>query len=98
MSLRQRILRVREMDWDPSHWLRLAVLIMGRALRRLWGRDVMLYTGGVSFFIMLAVFPALAIGIGLYSLLADPNEVAHRGRGPGPADAVWRAGDLPGRT
>jgi membrane protein len=78
MSLRQRILDLREVDWDPSHWLRLALLIMGRALRRLWGRDVMLYTGGVSFFIMLAVFPALAIAIGLYSLLADPNGVAHQ--------------------
>ena len=31
----------------------------------------MLYTGGVSFFALLAVFPALAILIGLYSLLSD---------------------------
>ena len=96
MSLRQPIQRVREADWDPSHWLRLAVLITGRAMRRLWGRDVMLYTGGVSFFIMLAVFPALAIGIGLYSLLADPNEVAHQAEAlarlmPSGAQAIFQA-------
>jgi len=78
MSLRQRIQDLREVDWDPTHWARLALVIMGRALRRLWGRDVMLYVGGVSFFAMLAVFPGLAIGIGVYSLLADPNEVAHQ--------------------
>ena len=78
MSLRQRIRRLREIDWDPTHWLRLALLVTGRALRRLWGRDVMLYVGGVSFFAMLAIFPALAIGIGAYGLLADPGEVAHQ--------------------
>lgn len=96
MSLRERIQRVQAWDWDPSHWMRLAVLISGRALRRLWGRDVMLYTGGVSFFIMLAVFPALAIGIGLYSLLADPNEVAHQAEAlarlmPSGAQAIFQA-------
>jgi membrane protein len=42
-------------------WRRLAV----RAFARSWGRDVMLYTGGVSFFALLAVFPAIAILIGL---------------------------------
>ncbi len=78
MLLRQRIQRLREIEWDPAHWLRLALLVTGRALRRLWGRDVMLYTGGVSFFAMLAVFPGLAIAIGVYGLLADPNEVAHQ--------------------
>jgi len=78
MSLPQRIQHLRRIEWDPSHWLRLALLVTGRALRRLWGRDVMLYTGGVSFFAMLAVFPALAIGIGLYSFLVDPSEVAHQ--------------------
>lgn len=78
MSLQQRFQRLREIDWDPTHWLRLALLVTGRALSRLWGRDVMLYVGGVSFFAMLAVFPGLAIGIGVYGLLADPNEVAHQ--------------------
>jgi len=72
------IQRLRQMDWDPTHWLRLALLITGKALTRLWGRDVMLYVGGVSFFVMLAAFPGLAIMIGLYSLLADPTEAARQ--------------------
>jgi membrane protein len=50
-----------------------------RALVRLWGRDVMLFTGGVSFFVMLAIFPALAIMVGLYGLLADPAQAAREG-------------------
>lgn len=47
---------------SPPFWGRLAV----RAFTRSWGRDVMLYTGGVSFFALLAVFPAIAILIGIY--------------------------------
>ena len=39
----------------------------------------MLYTGGVSFFVMLAIFPALAILIGIYSLLSDPAQAAREG-------------------
>ncbi len=53
-----------------------SVSILGKALSRLWGRDVMLYVGGVSFFVMLAAFPGLAIGIGVYSVLADPAQMA----------------------
>jgi membrane protein len=71
--------RLKAVDWDPLHWLRLALQILGKALTRLWGRDVMLYNGGVSFFIMLAIFPALAITIGLYSLLADPAQAMREG-------------------
>jgi membrane protein len=48
-----------------------------RALGRLWGRDVMLYTGGVSFYAMLAGAPGLAILVSLYSLVSTP-EVAAR--------------------
>ncbi|WP_292258747.1 YihY/virulence factor BrkB family protein [Brevundimonas sp.] len=48
----------------PAFWGRMAV----RAFTRSWGRDVMLYTGGVSFFALLAVFPAIAILIGLYKI------------------------------
>jgi membrane protein len=48
----------------PAFWGRLAV----RAFTRSWGRDVMLYTGGVSFFALLAVFPAIAILIGVYKV------------------------------
>lgn len=66
-------------DWEPVHLLRLTLSVLGKALIRLWGRDVMLYTGGVSFFIMLAIFPALAIAMGLYSLMSDPTQVAAQG-------------------
>ncbi|WP_411288856.1 YihY/virulence factor BrkB family protein [Phenylobacterium sp.] len=71
--------RLRVIHWDPAHWARVSLQTFGKALARLWGRDVMLYTGGVSFFIMLAIFPALAILIGVYSLLADPIQAAQQG-------------------
>jgi membrane protein len=58
----------------------MGIRVFGRALTRLWGRDVMLYTGGVSFFALLAIFPALAILIGLYGLLADPAQAARAGQ------------------
>lgn len=71
--------RLRAIDWDPTHWVRTGLRIVGKALTRLWGRDVMLYTGGVSFFAMLAIFPALAILMGAYSLVADPAQAAIQG-------------------
>jgi membrane protein len=74
MSIGRGFQRLREVDWDPTHWARLALNLTGRALARLWGRDVMLYVGGVSFFVMLAVFPGLAIVIGLYGMLSDPSQ------------------------
>ncbi|WP_236611890.1 YihY/virulence factor BrkB family protein [Phenylobacterium zucineum] len=70
--------RLQSIDWDPAHWARTALTITGRALTRLWGRDVMLYTGGVSFFVMLAIFPALAILMGAYSLFFDPAQAARQ--------------------
>ena len=79
MNIFQLIRRFRARDLDPVHILRLSLAVFGKALSRLWGRDVMLYTGGVSFFIMLAIFPALAIAMGLYSLLSDPAQVAAQG-------------------
>ncbi len=79
MNLQRLIGRVRAADWDPLHAVRLLLVVTGRALTRMWGRDVMLYTGGASFFIMLAIFPALAIAMGLYSLLSDPTRVAEQG-------------------
>jgi membrane protein len=66
------------LDLNPAHWLMRGLAILGAALARLWGRDVMLYTGGVSFFAMMAIFPALAIVIGLYGMLADPTEAAQQ--------------------
>jgi membrane protein len=50
-------------------WAGLGLGVLRRALARLWGRDVMLYTGGVSFYALLAGFPGLAILVSLYSLL-----------------------------
>ena len=70
--------RLRDIDWDPLRRLRWAIAVFGKALARLWGRDVMLYVGGVSFFVMLAVFPGLAILVGVYSLLSDPNAAAQQ--------------------
>jgi membrane protein len=79
MAIRSSLKWLRQMDWDPVHALRVVIRTALRALVRLWGRDVMLFTGGVSFFVMLAIFPALAILIGLYSLLADPAQAAQEG-------------------
>jgi membrane protein len=50
--------------------------VIRRALGRLWGRDVMLYTGGVSFYAMLAGVPGLAILVSIYSLLSTPEAAA----------------------
>jgi membrane protein len=71
--------RFRLVDLDPIHWFRVGLSTFGRALSRLWGRDVMLYTGGVSFFALLAIFPALAILITVNSLLTDPTSAAKEG-------------------
>lgn len=71
--------RLRRVDLDPLHWLRVGLTTLGRALSRLWGRDVMLFTGGVSFFALLAIFPALAILITANSLLTDPVSAAREG-------------------
>ena len=79
MTFQGLIHRIRQHDWDLAHAARLCLTVLGKALARLWGRDVMLYTGGVSFFIMLAIFPAIAIVMGLYSLLSDPARVAEQG-------------------
>ena len=76
MAMQRMIGRLRAVHWDPLYWLRVSLQTLGRALTRLWGRDVMLYTGGASFFIMLAIFPALAILITVYSLLANPDQAA----------------------
>jgi len=57
---------------DPAHWLMASQRVLFKSLARLWGRNVMLYTGGVSFFALLATFPAVAILIGVYSLLLTP--------------------------
>ena len=73
-------------------WGRLAV----RAFTRSWGRDVMLYTGGVSFFALLAVFPAVAILIGFYKVVLSIAQVSEQAAAladvmPTAARAIFRA-------
>ncbi len=58
----------------PALWGRLSA----KAFARSWGRDVMLYTGGVSFFALLAVFPAIAILIGFYKAVLSISQVAEQ--------------------
>jgi len=59
---------------SPAVWGRMAV----KAFARSWGRDVMLYTGGVSFFALLAVFPAIAILIGFYKAVLSIGQVSEQ--------------------
>ena len=61
-------------ELSPAFWGRLSV----RAFTRSWGRDVMLYTGGVSFFALLAVFPAIAILIGFYKAVLSIGQVSEQ--------------------
>src|SRR5580692_7308699 len=65
---------VREATQGLGHWGIRFLSLIWRTLLRMWGRDVMLYVGGVSFFAMLAVFPALAIVLGVYSILLTPEQ------------------------
>ena len=51
---------------------RRTIGLVWKAAVRLWGRDVMLYVGGVSFFALLAVFPALALLLGFYCMVFTP--------------------------
>ena len=76
MNLPTSLRRLRQIDYDPRHWAWAVLTLLGKALSRLWGRDVMLYVGGVSFFALLAVFPALTILIALYGLLFTPEQAA----------------------
>ncbi|HVL42109.1 MAG TPA: YihY/virulence factor BrkB family protein [Brevundimonas sp.] len=76
----------------PMLWGRLAV----KAFSRSWGRDVMLYTGGVSFFALLAVFPAIAILIGFYKAVLSIAQVSEQAAAladvmPAAARAIFRA-------
>lgn len=70
MSLGRRRKQARSFGWFG---LRLG----WRAWRRTQGRDMMLFNAGVSFFAILATFPALSIAVSLYGLFATP-EMASR--------------------
>lgn len=76
----------------PMLWGRLSA----RAFSRSWGRDVMLYTGGVSFFALLAVFPAIAILIGFYKAVLSISQVSEQAAAladvmPAAARAIFQA-------
>lgn len=70
---RRRIISFLEL-LSPFFWGPLLV----RAFARSWGRDVMLYTGGVTFFALLALFPAIAILIGFYKAVLSIGNVSEQ--------------------
>jgi membrane protein len=70
--------RLSRFDYNPTHWAQTVIKVAGLAWHRSQGRDVMLYVGGVSFSALLATFPALAILIGLYSVLFTPEQATHQ--------------------
>lgn len=70
--------RLARFDYDPTHWAAAVIQVLGRSWHRSQGRDAMLYIGGVCFAALLAVFPALAILIGLYSLVFSPAQAAEQ--------------------
>lgn len=81
-----------------ARWAKLALSgrLWVRAFSRSWGRDVMLYTGGVSFFALLAVFPAIAILIGFYKAVLSIAQVSEQAAAladvmPTAARAIFRA-------
>ena len=70
--------RIAEFDYDPTHWAHAVLRVAGRSWHRTQNRKAALYTGGVCFYAMLAIFPALAIVIGVYSLMFTPDQAAHQ--------------------
>jgi membrane protein len=56
----------------------LIAMAVVRAFQRLWGRDVMLFTGGVSFFSLLAIVPLITLLVSAYSLLTNPGQATER--------------------
>lgn len=66
--------RLTQFDYDPTHWAAALAKVMGRAWHRSQNRHTAVYVGGVSFYALLAVFPALALLIGLYSIIFTPAQ------------------------
>ncbi len=63
-----------EFDYDPTHWVGAVIRIAGRSWRRTQNRNAALYVGGVCFYALLAAFPALALLIGIYSMMFTPDQ------------------------
>lgn len=68
--------RLADFDYDPTHWALAVLRVAGRSWRRTQNRNAALYVGGVCFYAMLAIFPALAILIGLYSMVFTAEQAA----------------------
>ena len=72
----------RAMDADTPPLARAAELLLlswrvfKRAVARVYEREAMLYVGGISFFALLAIFPALGIVAGVYGLVFSPEQAA----------------------
>lgn len=50
--------------------------ILGRVFKNLSYHSVYLVAGGISFFAILALFPAIAAIVGIYGLVADPQVIS----------------------
>jgi len=70
--------RLAEFDYDPTHWALAVLRVAGRSWHRTQNRKAALYVGGVCFYAMLAIFPALAIIIGAFSVMFTPDQAAHQ--------------------
>ncbi|MFW6412632.1 MAG: YihY/virulence factor BrkB family protein [Oceanicaulis sp.] len=55
-----------------------AVTIVVRAIDRMMAREVMLFAGGASFFGLLALFPAVLVGVAIYGLLVTPEDALNQ--------------------
>ena len=53
-----------------------ALRIVVRAIDRMMAREVMLFAGGAGFFGLLALFPAVLVGVSVYGLLFSPDDAA----------------------
>lgn len=76
MGGRMDVRRLTRIDLDPTHWALGSFGVAVRSWGRSQSRSASLYVGGVCFYALLAVFPALAILIGLYSMLLTPHQAA----------------------
>lgn len=66
-SIRDRI--------PESHPVIDVLSIVVKAVSRSMARDVMLFAGGASYFGMLALFPAMALGMSVYGMTNDISDV-----------------------
>ena len=76
----------------PAVGQKPALIGIGRAVFDRFGRDnISLIAAGIAFYILAALFPALAAMVSIYGLVADPTQVAERIKGLGgmlPPEAV----------